>query len=192
MDGCILYTLSIILSIIIIIIINTYKLIIIILYLSVFIATAASKAQTAKKAALKGTNALVKKQTRTTTTFRRPKTLRLARNEKYPRRSIPRQSILGGASSTGSLGLSEAAYSVLKYPLTTESAMKKIEKANTLVFIVDKLANKHRIRDAVKRMYDCDCVGVNTLIRPDGLKKAYVRLSADVEALDVANKIGFI
>ena len=29
-------------------------------------------------------------------------------------------------------------------------------------------------------------------IRPDGLKKAYVRLTADYDALDVANKIGVI
>ena len=28
--------------------------------------------------------------------------------------------------------------------------------------------------------------------RPDGKKKAYVRLTADHDALDVANKIGFI
>jgi large subunit ribosomal protein L23Ae len=28
--------------------------------------------------------------------------------------------------------------------------------------------------------------------RPDGQKKAYVRLTADADALDVANKIGFI
>lgn len=33
---------------------------------------------------------------------------------------------------------------------------------------------------------------VNTLIRPDGSKKAYVRLTADYDALDVANKIGII
>ena len=28
--------------------------------------------------------------------------------------------------------------------------------------------------------------------RPDGNKKAYVRLPSDVEAMEVANKIGFI
>jgi hypothetical protein len=28
--------------------------------------------------------------------------------------------------------------------------------------------------------------------RPDGLKKAYVRLTTDYDALDVANKIGII
>ena len=33
---------------------------------------------------------------------------------------------------------------------------------------------------------------MNTLIRPDGAKKAYVRLAADYDALDVANKIGII
>lgn len=33
---------------------------------------------------------------------------------------------------------------------------------------------------------------VNTLIRPDGTKKAYVRLTSDYDALDVANKIGVI
>jgi len=33
---------------------------------------------------------------------------------------------------------------------------------------------------------------VNTLVRPDGLKKAYVRLTQDFDALDVANRIGII
>ena len=31
---------------------------------------------------------------------------------------------------------------------------------------------------------------VNTLIRPDGKKKAYIRLQANDDAIDVANKIG--
>jgi len=53
-------------------------------------------------------------------------------------------------------------------------------------------SNKHHIRDAVKKMYDVPVLKINTLIRPDGVKKAYVRLPKDVDALDVANKIGFI
>lgn len=32
----------------------------------------------------------------------------------------------------------------------------------------------------------------NYYFRPDGKKKAYVKLSKDVDALDVANKIGII
>jgi large subunit ribosomal protein L23Ae len=41
-------------------------------------------------------------------------------------------------------------------------------------------------------MYDVKAVKVNTLIRPDCQKKAYCRLPADVEALEVANRIGII
>lgn len=54
---------------------------------------------------------------------------------------------------------------MLQYPLTTESAMKKIEDNNTLVFIVDLRSNKKQIKDAVARMYDVQTKKVNTLIR---------------------------
>ncbi|KAG8285815.1 60S ribosomal protein L23 [Homalodisca vitripennis] len=84
------------------------------------------------------------------------------------------------------------AYNIIKFPLTTEAAMKKIEDNNTLVFIVHIGANKHHIKTAVKKLYDIDVAKVNTLIRPDGKKKAYVRLARDYDALDVANKIGII
>ncbi|KAI8585632.1 ribosomal protein L23/L15e core domain-containing protein [Geranomyces variabilis] len=141
--------------------------------------SAAAKAQTAKKAALKGTQGKRVHQVRTKTHFYRPKTLKLARAPKYPRRSVPRTPLLDQ-------------YKVISFPLNTESAMKKIEENNTLVFICDVRANKRQIKDAVKRRYDVDAAKINTLIRPDGKKKAYVRLAADIDALDVANKIGFI
>ena len=68
--------------------------------------------------------------------------------------------------------------------------MKKIEDNNTLVFIVDQKANKRQIQEAVTLMYkDIKALKVNTLIRPDGQKKAYVRLTQDYDALDVANKV---
>merc|ERR1712088_591217 len=77
------------------------------------------------------------------------------------------------------------AYNIIKHPYTTESAMKKIEDNNTLVFIVDVKSNKHQIKSAVKKLYEIEVVKVNTLIRPDGKKKAYVRLAPDYDALDV-------
>jgi large subunit ribosomal protein L23Ae len=76
--------------------------------------------------------------------------------------------------------------------LSNENALAKIETNNTLVFIVDARANKKQIKDAIARMYDIQCMKINTLIRPDGLKKAYVRLTDDYDAVDVANKIGII
>jgi len=83
-------------------------------------------------------------------------------------------------------------YNIIKYPLCTESAMKQIEDNNTLTFIVDLRANKRHIAHAIKSLYEIEVVRVNTLIRPDGLKKAYARLSPDHEALEVANRIGII
>ena len=45
---------------------------------------------------------------------------------------------------------------------------------------------------SVKKLYDINVSKVNTLVRPTGDKKAYVRLAPDYDALDVANKIGII
>ena len=91
------------------------------------------------------------KKIRTSVTFHRPTTLKKARDPKYPR-----------ISTTGRNKLDQ--YQILKYPLTTESAMKKIEDNNTLVFIVDLKADK-KIKAAVKKMYDIQAKKVNTLIR---------------------------
>uniref|UniRef100_A0A2K6AHU4 Large ribosomal subunit protein uL23 n=1 Tax=Mandrillus leucophaeus TaxID=9568 RepID=A0A2K6AHU4_MANLE len=129
-------------------------------------AEAKAKALKAKKAVLKGVHSHKKKKDPN-----RPKTLRLRRQPKYPRKSAPRRNKLDR-------------YAIIKFPLTTESAMKKTEDNNTLVFIVDV--------KAVKKLYDIDVAKVNTLIRPDGEKTAYVRLAPDYDALDVANKIGII
>ncbi|KAK6234791.1 hypothetical protein SCA6_010128, partial [Theobroma cacao] len=140
------------------------------------------KAQALKAAKAVKSGATFKKKAkkiRTKVTFHRPKTLKKDRNPKYPRISAPPRNKLDH-------------YQILKFPLTTESAMKKIEDNNTLVFIVDIRADKKKIKDAVKKMYDIQAKKVNTLIRPDGTKKAYVRLTPDYDALDVANKIGVI
>ncbi|CAM2712742.1 unnamed protein product [Rotaria socialis] len=138
-----------------------------------------STALKAKQRVVRGNQLTRKRKIHTKPTFRRPFTLRLQRQPKYPRRSVPKQNRLDH-------------FAIIKYPLTTESAMKKIEDNNTLVFIVNIRANKPLIKQAVKKMYDVDAEKVNTLIRPDGEKKAYVRLKADHDALDVANRIGII
>jgi len=56
-------------------------------------------------------------------------------------------------------------FRTIQHPLNTESAMKKIEDHNTLVFIVDLKANKRHIKDAVKKLYDVEAAKINTLIR---------------------------
>ncbi|KAN0072490.1 Ribosomal protein L23/L15e core domain containing protein [Elaphomyces granulatus] len=132
------------------------------------------KAGAAAKAVSKGgIHSKKSRKIRTSTTFHRPKTLQLSRSPKYPRKSI---------SHTPRLDH----HKVIIHPLNTESAMKKIEENNTLVFIVDVRANKPQIKLALKKLYDVDTVKINTLIRPDGKKKAFARLTPDVDALDIA------
>lgn len=77
-------------------------------------------------------------------------------------------------------------------PSTSESAAKITEGTAHLVFTVDVKANKDPIKQAVKTFYDINMAKVNTLIRPDGEKAAYVQLAPDCDALDAANKIGII
>ena len=92
------------------------------------------------------------RKVRLSTTFHRPKTLVLSRSPKYPRKSIPHEPRLD-------------AHKVLIHPLNTESAMKKIEEHNTLVFVCDVKSNKRQIKEALKKLYNVDCIKVNTLIR---------------------------
>eukprot|EP00205_Picochlorum_sp_RCC944_P000847 CAMPEP_0182608922 /NCGR_PEP_ID=MMETSP1330-20130603/3195_1 /TAXON_ID=464278 /ORGANISM="Picochlorum sp., Strain RCC944" /LENGTH=137 /DNA_ID=CAMNT_0024827735 /DNA_START=18 /DNA_END=427 /DNA_ORIENTATION=- len=128
------------------------------------------KASKAAKATRSTINKNKSKKTRMSVTFHRPKTLKRARDPKYPRKSAPSAPLLDN-------------YGILQWPLTTESAMKKIEDNNTLVFIVDTRADKKKIRAAVQEQYDIQIKKINTLIRPDGKKKAYVRLTADNNTL---------
>tara|TARA_B110000503_G_scaffold133996_1_gene212352 strand:+ start:391 stop:669 length:279 start_codon:yes stop_codon:yes gene_type:complete len=83
-------------------------------------------------------------------------------------------------------------YAVVKHPLSSESAIKTIEDDNTLVFIVHKKANKRMIKVSCQQLYNIKIKKINTLITPKGEKKAYVALSSDQDALDVANRIGIM
>merc|ERR1719221_711975 len=141
----------------------------------------AGKGKKASKVAKAVKQAVARKvsKERTNVHFFRPKTLIKKREPNYPRRSVESRARMDK-------------YRIIQCPVTTESAMKKIEEINTLVFLVDIQATKRKIKDAVKQMYDVQCAKVNTLIRPDGRKKAYVHLTPDYDALDVANRIGII
>ena len=83
-------------------------------------------------------------------------------------------------------------YAVIKAPMSSESAIKTVEDNNTLVFIVDSRATKKEIKHSCEKLYNFKPIRVNTLIRPDGKKKAYVKVPKDIEALEIANKIGIM
>lgn len=124
-----------------------------------------NKANTASKSTKKGTIRR-KYKVRTNLRFFKPKTLRLASKPKYPR-------------TKSSLNLPQKfdKFSVLINPLSTEKANKAMTERNTLTFLVHPRANKVQIKKSFKELYGAKPRSVNTLVRPDGKKKAFVRLA---------------
>lgn len=138
-----------------------------------------TKANQARKAALKGTNGKKTTKYYSNTTFRLPSTLKLARKPKYPTKAVDHRPRLDDQK-------------ILISNVGSETAIAKIEAHNTLVLKVHMSANKHQIKKAVKNILGADALKVNTLVRPDGSKKAYVRLTADHDAVDVASRAGYL
>ena len=79
---------------------------------------------------------------------------------------------------------------VILYPLITEDAINLIESENKLMFIVNSRAGKSAIKKAVEEQYEVKVEKVNLLITSKGLKKAFVRLTPEYKASDLAIKLG--
>ena len=146
----------------------------------------ANKTQQINKA--KNTSASTKKtairrkyRVRKNLRFFKPSTLKVASAPKYLR-------------STSSLKLPAKfdKFSVLSHPLNTEKANKLMTERNTLTFIVHRRANKVQIKKAFNEIHKAKPLSINTLVRSDGQKKAYIRLRPENEAVGVASKMGMI
>ena len=72
----------------------------------------------------------------------------------------------------------------------TEKTTMLLERNNTITFIVRRDATKHEIKRAVEELYEVKVEKVNTLITPDGQKKAYVKLAPEYKAEDIASRLG--
>lgn len=81
---------------------------------------------------------------------------------------------------------------VILYPLISEDAVNLIEKENKITFVVERSANKTLIRRAVEELYQVKVESVNTFITPAGEKKAFVKLSPEVKASDLAMRLGIL
>ena len=81
---------------------------------------------------------------------------------------------------------------VIVYPMMSEDTVKLIETENKITFIVRNEATKHDIRRAVEELYEVRVARVSTLTTPEGKKKAYVKLSPESKASDLAVKLGIL
>jgi large subunit ribosomal protein L23Ae len=147
----------------------------------------ANKTQQINKA--KQTSASTKKtairrkyRVRTNLRFFRPSTLTVASVPKYAR----------STKSSLKLVAKFDKFSVLSHPLNTEKANKMMTERNTLTFIVHRRANKVQIKKAFNEIHKAKPLSINTLVRPDGQKKAFIRLRPENDAVGVASKMGMI
>ena len=83
-------------------------------------------------------------------------------------------------------------FTVILYPLVTEESVRLLEAENKIIFIVDPKTKKREIAQAVKELYEVEVEKVNTLITPQGKKKAFVKLTPDFQAADLAAKLGIL
>jgi len=83
-------------------------------------------------------------------------------------------------------------WSILIHPLLTEKAIGKIETENKLVFIVNRKSNKKQIKWATEKTFNVKVDNVKTLIDRKGRKKAWIKLSKEYSASDIATRLGML
>ncbi|RUM47255.1 MAG: 50S ribosomal protein L23 [Hyperthermus sp.] len=83
-------------------------------------------------------------------------------------------------------------WDIIIRPVQSEKALKLIETANTLTFIVRRDSTKSEIKEAIEKALSVKVEKVNTLITPRGEKKAYVKLSKEYNASDIAARLGLL
>ena len=83
-------------------------------------------------------------------------------------------------------------YQIIKHPLATEKSIRLMESENKLVFVVDKKANKQQIKKAIEEIFKAKVLKVNTHHAISGQKRAYVTLSKETPAIDVATSLGIM
>jgi len=81
---------------------------------------------------------------------------------------------------------------VVKYPLLSEDAVTLLEAENKITFIVNLQADKKDVKRAIEELYEVRVERVTTLITSEGEKKAFVRLTPDFKAADLAVKLGLL
>lgn len=83
------------------------------------------------------------------------------------------------------------AFQIVKNPISTEKAVRLMESENKLIFLVDRNASKPEIKQALEEIFKIKIEKVTTLINK-GVKKAYVKISKETKAIDIATQMGLI
>ena len=79
----------------------------------------------------------------------------------------------------------------IKNPITTEKAIRIVEAENKIVVVVDLRDNAEKIKKQFEKQFNAKVIKVNTL-RRGNRKIAYIKLSPETPAIDIATRLGLI
>jgi ribosomal protein uL23 len=85
----------------------------------------------------------------------------------------------------------EKAFSIIRMPYVTEKTFRLIEQENKIVFLVSGDATKATVKEAVETVYGVKVDRVNIMTTHKG-KEAFVRLSDETPAAELASKLGVL
>ena len=88
--------------------------------------------------------------------------------------------------------MSKSPYDIIVRFVLTEKALRLAERENKITVIVRREATKSQIKEAIERLYGVKVEKVNTLITPEGEKKAYVKLAPGYSAIDLLSRLGLL
>lgn len=140
-------------------------------------ASGIKRAMAARKAVLRGTHGKIVRKPHYKPRFYLPRTLKLARSPKYPRKSINREAPFDH-------------HSMIFRRFQTDKTSAQLSSLNTLTFIGDVRANKLQISYAIKKLLGAKPEKVRTLIGPDGKKKIFVKFKKDTSTLNLVEAMG--
>ncbi|MGM5483892.1 MAG: 50S ribosomal protein L23 [Nanobdellota archaeon] len=80
----------------------------------------------------------------------------------------------------------------LRYPLSTEKAIRLMESENKILFVVDRRDRKENIKKDFENSFDVQVDSIRTLINRNGDKVAYLKLKPEYLAVDVATNLGLM
>ncbi len=90
------------------------------------------------------------------------------------------------------MSTTQSPYDIIVRFVITEKALRLAERENKITVIVRRDATKKQIKDAIEKLYGVKVAKVNTLITPEGEKKAYVKLAPEYSAMDLLSRLGLL
>ncbi|MDD5182055.1 MAG: 50S ribosomal protein L23 [Candidatus Nanoarchaeia archaeon] len=80
----------------------------------------------------------------------------------------------------------------LLYPLATEKAIRLIESDNVITFIVNEKSTKTGVQKEFEEKFKSKVQAIRMVRTTKGTKKAYIKLSKEQPAIDVATQLGLM